>query len=31
MMNPFEELCKDTIVIRHQDGRTTGPLKAAFS
>ena len=30
-MNPFDELCKDTIVIRHQDGRTTGPLKAAFS
>ena len=30
-MNPFEELCKDPIVIRHQDGRTTGPLKAAFS
>lgn len=30
-MSPFKQLCKDTIVIRHQDGRTTGPLKAAFS
>ncbi len=30
-MNPFEQLCRDMIVIRHQDGRTTGPLKVAFS
>jgi hypothetical protein len=29
-MNPFEELCNDTIYIRHQDGRTTGPLKTVF-
>lgn len=30
-MNPFEKLCRDTIVIRHHDGRTTGPLNATFS
>jgi hypothetical protein len=30
-MNPFAELCNDTIYIRHQDDRTTGPLKVAFS
>lgn len=29
-MNPFEELCNDTIYIRHQDGRATGPLKSVF-
>jgi hypothetical protein len=30
-MSPFEQLCRDTIVIRHQDGRASGPLKSAFS
>src|SRR5688500_16469793 len=30
-MNPFSELCNDTIYIRHGDGRATGPLKSAFS
>lgn len=29
-MNPFEDLCTDTIYIRHQDQRATGPLKASF-
>lgn len=29
-MNPFSEFCTDTVYIRHQDERTTGPLKVSF-
>lgn len=29
-MNPFSSLCNEKIYIRHQDGRSTGPLKTLF-
>ena len=29
-MNDFEELCNETIHIKHADGRETGPYKATF-